>query len=377
MQVNEGMERLRYILSQAQNSATWEELIEYLDNWSDFASLSAAVDYAQQQLTTWPDYLRIAPSRQWQAIQTGAPIPGWWKLIRHIEMGQDDNLLTLLSPEVLENITYIELQDDCVHTPEELRFLASLNKLGAVDWGDLIVSLGDCPADEPIDDILDSAQQQLSNLPDEERTVSEEYWAAIREGKISIPRWWKLVRHLELGEDDGELLPIEAFTNLTSLNLSNCHLVDISPLAELSNLTSLQLVDDLVTFDIEPLTHLTKLISLRLALPELSDINELAELKNLEKLDLSYGFELTNIQSLAFLKKLSWLSLEECIELTDLTPLSELTALRYLDLSNCESITDLSPLAELNQLQFVDLTGCDALTDFSVLAGLTNCDIRR
>ena len=377
MQVNEGMERLRYILSQAQNSATWQELIEYLDNWSDFASLSAAVDYAEQQLTTWPDYLRTAPSQQWQAIQAGAPIPGWWKLIRHIEMGQEDNLLTLLSPEVLENLTYIELQDDCVHTPEELRFLASLNKLGAVDWGDLIVSLGDCPADEPIDDILDSAQQQLSDLPDEERTVSEEYWAAIREGKISIPRWWKLVRHLELGEFDGELLPIEAFTNLTSLDLRNCHLIDISPLAELSNLTSLQLVDDLVTFDITPLTHLTKLISLRLALPELSDINELSKLKNLEKLDLSYGFELTNIQSLAFLKKLSWLSLEECTELTDLTPLSELTALRYLDLSNCESITDVSPLAELNQLQFVDLTGCDALTDFSVLAGLTNCDIRR
>jgi hypothetical protein len=108
MQVNEGMERLRYILSQAQNSATWEELIEYLDNWSDFASLSAAVDYAEQQLTTWPDYLRIAPSPQWQAIQAGAPIPGWWKLIRHIEMGQDDNLLTLLSPEVLENLTFID-----------------------------------------------------------------------------------------------------------------------------------------------------------------------------------------------------------------------------------------------------------------------------
>jgi hypothetical protein len=377
MQMNEGMERLRYILSQAPNSDTWEQLIEYLDNWSDFASLSAAVDYAEQQLTTWSDYRRIAPSRQWQAIQGGAPLPGWWKLIRHIEMGQDDNLLTLLSPEVLENVTYIELKDDCVHTPEELRFLANLNKLSAVDWGDLIVSLEDCPADNPIDDILDSAQQQLSNWPDEERTVSEEYWAAIREGKISIPRWWKLVRHLELGEYDGELLPIEAFTNLTSLDLSNCHLVDIALLAELSNLTSLQLVDNLVPFNIEPLTHLTQLISLRLALPELSHINELTELKNLEKLDLSYGFELTNIQSLAFLKKLSWLSLEECTELTELTPLSELTALRYLNLNNCQSITDVSPLAELNQLQFLDLTGCDALTDFSVLAGLTNCDIRR
>ena len=356
--LNEGMERLRYILSQEPDSDTWEELIECLDNWSDLDSFSAAGDYAEQQLTTWPAYLRTAPSRQWQAIQDSAPLPRWWKLIRHIELGEDDNSLATLPPEILENFTSIKLKDDCVLSPEELRLLASLNKLGSVDWGDLIVSLGTCPADEPIDDILDSAEPQLSNLSDEERTVSKKYWTAIREGRKSIPRWWKLVRHLELGEYDGELLPIEAFTNLTSLDISNCHLIDIGPLAKLTNLTSLQLVDDLVPFDIEPLTHLTQLISLKLALPELCHVNELAQLKNLEKLNLSYGSELTNIESLAFLKKLSWLSLEECTELTDPTPLSQLTALRYLDLSNCKSITDVSPLARLNQLQLLDLAGC-------------------
>jgi len=357
MQVNEGMERLRYILSQAPDSDTWEELIEYLDNWQDYASLSAAVDYAEQQLTTWPDYLRTAPSRQWQAIQDGATLPGWWKLVRHIELGEADNPLTTLPPEVLENVTSIQLEDDCVLSPEELRFLASLNKLDAVDWGDLIVSLGDCPASEPIDDILDSAQQQLSNLPDEERTVSEEYWEAIREGKISIPRWWKLVRHLELGEKDGELSPIEAFTNLTSLDLSDCNLISIEPLAELTNLTSLTLVEDLVPFSIEPLSHLTRLVSFRLALVELTDVDEIAFLVNLEKLDLSYGFDLTNIQGLAALTKLTWLSLEECTDLTDLTPLSQLTALKYLNLSNCTSITDVSALAGLNQLQLLDIAG--------------------
>jgi len=374
MQVNKGMEQLRSILSQAPGSDTWEELIECLDNWSDIASLSAAVDYAEQQLADWQDDdLRTAPSGQFQAIQNGAPLPRWWKLVRHIEMGENDQQLTVLSPEVLENLTSIELQDDCIHTPEELRFLASLNKLGAVYWGDLMVSLSlaNCPADEPIDDILDAAEQQLSNLPDEERTVSEEYWADIRVGKISIPRWWKLVRHLELGEDDEEISPIEAFTNLTSLNISNCHLIDISPLAEITNLTSLTLVKDLAPFSIEPLSHLTRLVSLRLAVAELTNVDELAELKNLEKLDLSYGYDLTSIDGLVSLKKLTWLSLEECRKLKDLTPLSQLTALKYLNLSNCTSITDVSALAQLNQLKFLDLAGCEVLSDLTPLGNLT------
>jgi L-rhamnose mutarotase len=208
-------------------------------------------------------------------------------------------------------------------------------------------------------------------LPDEERTVSEEYWAAIREEEISIPRWWKLVRHLELGEDDEEISPIEAFTNLTSLNISNCHLIDISPLAELTNLTSLTLVKDLAPFSIEPLSHLTRLVSLRLAVAELSNVDELAELKNLEKLDLSYGYDLTSIDGLVSLKKLTWLSLEECRKLKDLTPLSQLTALKYLNLSNCTSINDVSALAQLNQLEFLDLAGCEVLSDLTPLGNLT------
>lgn len=254
--------------------------------------------------------------------------------------------------------------------------LGRANKLGALQWYDLIESLKELTDSEPIDEILDAAEQQLSNLPDDKRTVPADYWQEIREGTTPIPRWWKLVRHLKLGEDDGTLSPIEAFTNLTSLDISNSHLISIEPLAELTNLTSLKLVDDLVPFDIEPLTKLTQLVSLRLALPELTDVNQLSKLKNLEKLDLSYGFELTDIQGLASLKKLSWLSLQECRELIDITALSQFTELSYLDLSYCKSITDVSPLAVLNKLQFLNIIGCEALTDLSPLAALTSCNIK-
>ena len=362
------METLQNILSQEPTQEAWEELIEFLNNWSDEVSLSRALNYTEQQLEEWPDYLRTTPSQEWTAIQNGASLPPWWKLVRHIEIGEDDNILEPFPIEALENITSIEL-NDCDLLPEDLYLLARANKLGTLKWYDLIDSLDEWPEDEPITEILDYAEEQLADWSDEDREAPKQDWEAIREG-APIPRWWSLVRHLELEEEDGELSPIEAFTNLTSLDLSENHLISLEPLEQLIGLRSLKLVDDLVPFSIEPLTRLTQLVSLRLALPGLIDIDGLDELKNLEELDLSSNYELTNIDSLAALNQLIWLSLEDCPELTNLTPLSTLSELKTIDLSSCKSLTDVSPLAGLHKLQYLNLKGCDALTDISPLANL-------
>lgn len=377
------MEQLQNILSQEPSKETWEQLIECLDNWPDFPSLSAAVDYAEQQLEEWPDSQRIPPQRQWQAIQDGAPLPSWWRLIRHLQLGIDDNILDPFPEEGLENITSIKLMKGVYFSAEELKLLGWLDKLGTLRSSDLKKSLEELLEDEDeyIDEIWDDIEDQVSDLPSID-TVPVKYWKEIREGERPIPQWWKMVRHLELGENDGELSPIAAFTHLASLDISNCHLISIEPLEELTNLTSLKLVDDLIPFDIEPIANLTNLLSLRLSLPELTDVNQLAKLNKLEDLDLSYGFELTNIEGLAALKNLKRLNLEECRELSDLTPLSELTRLKYLDLNNCESLSDLSPLASLHQLDYLNLFGCDRITDLSPLANLqslttlelTDCD---
>jgi hypothetical protein len=56
----------------------WKALIKCLDNWSDSASVSAAVAYAGQQLDNWSDdddYLRMAPSAQWEEINASAENP--------------------------------------------------------------------------------------------------------------------------------------------------------------------------------------------------------------------------------------------------------------------------------------------------------------
>ena len=372
------MERLENIFSQQPDSDNWEQLIQCLDNWPDYPSLSAAVDYAQAQLTNWPDYLRTPPNRYWQAILDGAPLPGWWKLIRHIEWGGEDNIIDQFPIEGLENITSIKLETNICLSGEELNFLARVNKLGALRWYDLIESLEELPEDEPIDEILDAAEQQLSNLPDEKRTVTTEYWQEILEGITDIPRWWKLVRHIKLAEDDNFIdpFPRSILENLTSLDVGARRFIvpeELDVIAELTQLKSLNLSYQEFLGDLQPLTNLTKLVSLELiGCLNLIDLSGLSELVNLEKLDLSSCNQLSNLKPLTALKSLVWLKIEECEAVADLTPLSEITTLKFFNLSNCKSITDISPLAGLNQLKFLDLIGCDSLTDLTPLSNLTN-----
>ncbi len=373
------MEQLQNILSEKLTEKMWEQLIECLDNWSNEASFSTALDYAEQQLEMYPyylQYLRKAPKEQWKAIQNGRSLPPWWKLVRHLEIGEDDHILEPFPVEAIENITSIEL-NNCDLLPEDLYLLARLNKLGTLDWYDLISSLEEWPEDEPISGILDDAEAQLTDWSDKDRKAPKEVWEAIRED-APIPRWWSLVRHLELGENDSnELSPIEAFTNLTYLEFNGINLGSLELLESLTKLTSLTLIDNLLVFGIEPLSKLTQLVYLRLSLPELENVDGLEALKNLVTLDLSYNYELTDIKSLAGLHKLTWLSLEDCEKITDLTALSTLTELKTLDLSKCKSLIDISPLATLHQLEYLYLTDCDALTEMSPLRGLTNCSINK
>ncbi len=336
------------------------------------------MDYASSKLTNWPDYLRKPPSRQWQAILDGAPLPGWWKLIRQIELGRDDNILDPFPIEGLDNITSIKLKSDICLSGEELNFLGRVNKLGALGWYNLFESLVELSEDEPIEEILDAADRQLSNLPDEKRTIPAEYWQEIREGTTPIPHWWKLVRHIKLREDDNFIdpFPMSVLENITSLDVGYRRFLvpeEVDVIAQLTKLKSLNMSYQEFIVELQPLTNLTKLVSLKLiGCSNLSDLSGLSELTNLQKLDLSCCNQISDLDPLTALKSLAWLKIEECENLSDLTPLIQLTALKFIDLSDCKSITDISPLKKLNQLEFLDFTGCDALTDITPLGNLTN-----
>ena len=86
-----------------------------------------------------------------------------------------------------------------------------------------------------------------------------------------------------------DVSPLASLINLTSLDLDHNHQIsDITPLASLNNLTSLDLRWNQIS-DITPLASLTNLERLNLARNQVRDVGPLAALTNLERLDLEHN----------------------------------------------------------------------------------------
>ena len=161
--------------------------------------------------------------------------------------------------------------------------------------------------------------------------------------------------------------PLAELTNLTGLWLSNNGIADISPLAGLTNLESLGLSYNSIT-DISPIAGLTNLESLGLSYNSITDISPLEGLTNLETLNLGYN-GIADISPLEGLTNLTRLGLSNNA-LAAISPLEGLTNLTILWLSN-NALADISPLAGLTNLTELWL-GNSSISDISPLAGLTN-----
>ncbi len=180
-----------------------------------------------------------------------------------------------------------------------------------------------------------------------------------------------------------DLTGLEEATNLTYLHISNTSTLDLSPLANLTNLAHLTLTKSIS--DLSTLANLTNLTTLGLS--PTSEISPLANLTNLTALtlggsisDLSPLADLTNLTTLAFAGSISDLSLLPNLTnltalrvyntlISDLSPLANLTNLTTLTLSRT-STSDISPLANLTNLTRLNLHG--SMSDLSPLANLTN-----
>ena len=188
------------------------------------------------------------------------------------------------------------------------------------------------------------------------------------------------MRRLAELEIDGEnltrgisnLTGLEYATNLVFLFLRNNAITDLSPLAGLTKLEELHLSnseprDISLLIDLSPLAGLNNLYSLELGNNAITDLSPLTGLTKLEELEL-YGNAITDLSPLTGLNNLVTLILSGNA-ITDLSPLAGLTQLSELDLSG-NAITDLSPLTGLNNLVTLILSG-NAITDLSPLTGLT------
>ncbi|MCJ8267900.1 MAG: leucine-rich repeat domain-containing protein, partial [Psychrosphaera sp.] len=128
---------------------------------------------------------------------------------------------------------------------------------------------------------------------------------------------------------------IEQFDNLKSLNLILNDIEDISPVANLTQLTGLGLWDNKVK-DIVALSNLSALQGLTLSYNDVNDISPLAGLNKLTLLTLAYN-EVNDLSALSGLNQLRKLRLQHN-QITDVLPLYTLTGLGELNLSNNDDL---------------------------------------
>ena len=141
----------------------------------------------------------------------------------------------------------------------------------------------------------------------------------------------KRLDHIDWGGAKIEdLTGLEYAVNLETLRLT-IEISDISPLASLTNLTELELVDNQIT-DISPLASLTNLTELYLQDNQISDVSPLASLTNLTILALADN-QISDISPLASLTNLTHLALADN-QISDVSPLASLTNLTELYLQN-------------------------------------------
>ena len=141
-----------------------------------------------------------------------------------------------------------------------------------------------------------------------------------------------------------DLSGIEAASHLNHIALGKNPIVNLSPLAHLTELRGLVLPSCQVA-DLSPLSSLPSLEELNLRGNPISDLTPLAGLTALKGLDLSHC-SIIDISPLAGLVNLETLQLNDN-QIVDVRPLSALTSLKKLEIHH-NLITDHSPLDSLS-----------------------------
>ena len=194
---------------------------------------------------------------------------------------------------------------------------------------------------------------------------------------------------LDLGNQPIEfkdLSPIQEFTQIEELYLSDSLVIDLSPIAEFKNLkvlhlehcgvrdiSSLQnmplleelLLDYSVVADLTPLSALKNLRGLGLRKTKVTSLEPLAQLTKLTSLEIS-ATNISSIEALAQLSSLQIISMRDT-KITDLQPLASHPNLYFVDAKNTE-VQELTPLAKLSTLKVLDISK----TQVSDLSSLKN-----
>jgi formylglycine-generating enzyme required for sulfatase activity len=138
-----------------------------------------------------------------------------------------------------------------------------------------------------------------------------------------------------------------------SLDLASAPIFDLTPLAGLRNLRSLNVSATRVS-DLEPLSGLPGLEELDISRTSVANLAPLSRLPALEALDAS-ATQVSDLRPLAQVQSLKRLDVSRTA-VADLTPLAGLDRLEYLNVA-WTKVTNLAPLEGLTELRILEIDG--------------------
>merc|ERR1719160_1124840 len=172
----------------------------------------------------------------------------------------------------------------------------------------------------------------------------------------------------------GDLSPLRDLTSMTSLHIPGNNISgDLSPLRDLTSMRSLSIDDNNLSGDLSPLRNLTWMTDLDISGNNLSgDLSPLRDFTSMTRLDMSYNNLSGDLSPLRDLTSMTSLKIHDNNLSGDLSPLRKLTSIEFLWIGGNNLSGDLSPLRNLTSMISLDLSGNDLSGDLAALAPLTS-----
>lgn len=181
--------------------------------------------------------------------------------------------------------------------------------------------------------------------------------------RTSLLTWWNSLsyewqsffkKRVNVVSDTMDITDIQSVMDVESIDLSQNHLVqNIEPLTALVNLQVLNISHTPIV-DLSPLRNLTGLVELNASYTNVEDASALRYSDNMTKLNLSF----TKVADLSFVERMTHLEQLELrgTRITDFSMLRNLTTLRMLDIAGT-GIQGVDPLGTLTNLSELNISG--------------------
>jgi len=221
----------------------WNEIQACLEAWPADATRDGAVTWAKHALAAWPDrgYEAVTGAALRAHRQTGAPLPPWWPLVRHVTLFGGQPIAPV---EALAHVTTLWAMGGDI----DLSPLLALPNLRALD-----LSRNEGVLKMP-------SLASLTQL--EKLTITQIPYVLDLDALAGLPRLADLC--LAGNPNLTDLSPLQTLPALSKLNVSGCNsLADLRPLAAIASLRELDIGGNERLTDIAPLAALGGLRWLR------------------------------------------------------------------------------------------------------------------